>query len=173
MVEGTKLGPYEILGLIGAGGMGEVYRARDTRLGRDVAIKTLPSGLAADAERLKRFELEARAASQLSHPNILTIYDIGTADGQPYIVSELLEGENAARASDQGRPAAAKGGRDWRRHCRGAGGRSRARHRASRSQARESVPHARRSRQDSRLRDRQADAARSGQARGARRRSRS
>ena len=93
MVEGSKLGPYEVLGLIGAGGMGEVYRARDARLGRDVAIKTLPSGLAADAERLKRFELEARAASQLSHPNILTIYDIGTTDGQPYIVSELLEGE--------------------------------------------------------------------------------
>ena len=94
MVEGTKLGPYDVLGLIGTGGMGEVYRARDTRLGRDVAIKTLPSGFAADAERLKRFELEARAASQLSHPNILTIYDIGTANGRPFIVSELLEGEN-------------------------------------------------------------------------------
>ena len=94
MVEGTKLGPYDVLGLIGTGGMGEVYRARDTRLGRDVAIKTLPSGFAADAERLKRFELEARAASQLSHPNILTIYDIGTANDRPFIVSELLEGEN-------------------------------------------------------------------------------
>src|SRR5687768_5274576 len=94
MVEGSKLGPYEIVGLIGAGGMGEVYRARDSRLGRDVAIKTLPAGFAADAERLKRFEFEARAASQLSHPNILTIHDIGTTDGQPYIVSELLEGEN-------------------------------------------------------------------------------
>jgi serine/threonine-protein kinase len=94
VVEGSRLGPYDVLALIGAGGMGEVYRARDSRLGRDVAIKTLPSGLAADAERLKRFELEARAASQLSHPNILTIFDIGTTDGHAYIVSELLEGEN-------------------------------------------------------------------------------
>jgi eukaryotic-like serine/threonine-protein kinase len=91
---GTKFGPYEILGLIGAGGMGEVHRARDTRLGREVAIKTLPPGLSDQPERLRRFETEARAASLLSHPNILTVHDIGTADGQPYIVSELLEGEN-------------------------------------------------------------------------------
>ena len=102
MVEGTKLGPYEVIKLIGAGGMGEVYRARDSRLSRDVAIKTLPPGLAADAERLKRFELEARAASQLSHPNILTIYDIGTTEGQPYIVSELLEGENIRERLNKG-----------------------------------------------------------------------
>jgi serine/threonine protein kinase len=73
--------------------MGEVHRARDTRLGRDVAIKTLPAGLAADPERLRRFEIEARAASLLSHPNIVSVYDIGTTDGQPYIVSELLDGE--------------------------------------------------------------------------------
>ena len=79
VVEGTKLGPYEILGLIGTGGMGGRHRARDSRLGRDVAIKTLPSGLAADPERLRRFELEARAASQLSHPNILTF----TTSGPP------------------------------------------------------------------------------------------
>ena len=84
MVEGAKLGHYDVLELIGSGGMGEVYRARDARLGRDVAIKTLPSGFAADAERLKRFEQEARAASQLSHPNILTIYDIGTSNGRPF-----------------------------------------------------------------------------------------
>jgi eukaryotic-like serine/threonine-protein kinase len=91
---GTRFGPYEIIALIGAGGMGEVYRARDARLGRDVAIKTLLPALADNVERLRRFELEARAASLLSHPGILTIYDIGSAEGQPYIVSELLEGEN-------------------------------------------------------------------------------
>jgi serine/threonine protein kinase/Tol biopolymer transport system component len=94
IVPGTRFGPYEIVTLIGAGGMGEVYRARDTRLGRDVAVKILPSGFASDPERLRRFELEARAASQLSHHGILTVHDIGTSDGQPYIVSELLEGEN-------------------------------------------------------------------------------
>ena len=77
---GTRLGPYEILAPIGAGGMGEVYRARDERLKRDVAIKVLPAELAADADRRSRFEREARAASGLSHPNILTVYDIGTAD---------------------------------------------------------------------------------------------
>jgi serine/threonine protein kinase len=90
---GTRLGPYEIVGLIGAGGMGEVYRARDPRLGRDVAIKTLPAAFAENAERLRRFALEARAASLLSHPGILTVYDIGDDHGQPFIVSELLEGE--------------------------------------------------------------------------------
>jgi eukaryotic-like serine/threonine-protein kinase len=100
--EGSTLGPYKILELIGTGGMGEVYRARDPRLGRDVAIKTLPAGLAADGERLQRFELEARAASQLSHPNILTIHDIGTTDGCPYIVSELLEGENLRERLQKG-----------------------------------------------------------------------
>ena len=93
LTPGSKLGPYEILGLIGAGGMGEVHRARDTRLGREVAIKTLPAGLATDTERLRRFELEAKAASLLSHPNILTVFDVGASDGKPYIVSELLEGE--------------------------------------------------------------------------------
>lgn len=99
---GTRLGPYEIIAPIGAGGMGEVYRARDTRLGREVAIKTLLAGVAADSERLRRFEIEARAASQLSHPNILSIHDIGTADGQPYIVSELLEGENLREPLNRG-----------------------------------------------------------------------
>ncbi|MGB6877738.1 MAG: protein kinase [Candidatus Acidiferrales bacterium] len=90
---GTHLGPYEICAPIGAGGMGEVYRARDTRLGRDVALKVLPEAFARDAERLRRFEQEARAASALNHPNILVIYDIGTHDGAPFIVTELLEGE--------------------------------------------------------------------------------
>jgi eukaryotic-like serine/threonine-protein kinase len=93
LTPGVRLGPYEIVGLLGAGGMGEVYRARDHRLERDVAVKVLPGAFAADADRLRRFELEARATSLLSHPGILAIYDVGTADGHPYIVSELLDGE--------------------------------------------------------------------------------
>jgi len=90
---GSRLGPYEIVAPLGAGGMGEVYRARDARLGRDVAVKVLPASFATDAERLARFEQEARAASALNHPNILSVYDIGTHEGSPYVVSELLEGE--------------------------------------------------------------------------------
>src|SRR5438552_13778868 len=93
LMTGTKLGPYEIVAAVGAGGMGEVYRARDTRLGRDVAVKVLPSSFSADSDRLHRFEQEACAASALNHPNILIVHDIGTHDGSPYIVSELLEGE--------------------------------------------------------------------------------
>ena len=89
---GTRLGPYEITGLVGTGGMGEVYRGRDPRLGRDVAIKVLPAGLSADPERLHRFEQEAVAAAALNHPGILAVYDIGQHNGVPYIVSELLEG---------------------------------------------------------------------------------
>src|SRR5256886_1859533 len=90
---GTKLGPYELLAPLGAGGMGEVYRARDTRLGRDVAVKVLPSSYSDDKERLQRFEQEACATGALNHPNILIVHDIGTHDGSPYVVSELLEGE--------------------------------------------------------------------------------
>ena len=93
LAEGTRLGPYQVLAPIGAGGMGEVYRARDTRLGREVAIKILPAAYSNDPERLQRFEQEARAAGMLNHPNIMAIYDIGTHDGSPYVVSELLEGE--------------------------------------------------------------------------------
>ncbi|MGH9255495.1 MAG: protein kinase domain-containing protein [Vicinamibacterales bacterium] len=92
LAPGARLGAYEVVALIGAGGMGEVYRARDPRLGRDVAIKVLPAGLASDPERLQRFEQEARAAAALNHPNILAVYDIGQHEGAPYIVSELLEG---------------------------------------------------------------------------------
>src|SRR5437899_6618171 len=90
---GTRLGPYEIMAPLGAGGMGEVYRARDTRLGRDVAVKVLPASFSADSDRLHRFEQEACAAGALNHPNILIVHDIGTHDGSPYVVSELLEGE--------------------------------------------------------------------------------
>jgi hypothetical protein len=90
---GTRLGPYEILSPLGVGGMGEVYRARDTRLGRDVALKVLPGAFAQDAERRARFEREARAVAALNHPNILAIYDIGSYQGVPFLVTELLEGE--------------------------------------------------------------------------------
>ena len=93
LTAGTRLGPYEIVAAIGAGGMGEVYKALDTRLERAVAIKVLPSAFSADPDRLHRFEQEARAAAALNHPNILAVYDIGTHDGSPYIVSELLDGE--------------------------------------------------------------------------------
>src|SRR5207247_7306620 len=87
------IGQYRVISKIGEGGMGEVYRARDTKLGRDVAIKVLPAAFSADAERLRRFEQEAQAAGALNHPNILVIFHIGTHEGAPYIVSELLEGE--------------------------------------------------------------------------------
>jgi Tol biopolymer transport system component len=90
---GAKLGPYEILSPIGAGGMGEVYRARDTRLGRDVALKIIPESLAGEDNRLQRFEQEARAVAALNHPNILAIHDVGQHEGSPFLVSELLEGE--------------------------------------------------------------------------------
>src|SRR5580765_4630322 len=89
---GSKLGPYEIIGPLGAGGMGEVYRARDTRLGRDVAIKVLPQAVAGDPEVLSRFESEARAVAALSHPNILAIHDFGRDAATTYAVMELLEG---------------------------------------------------------------------------------
>jgi eukaryotic-like serine/threonine-protein kinase len=98
LLNGTKLGPYEIQAAIGAGGMGEVYRARDKRLQRDVAVKVLPAIFSSDADRLRRFEQEARTAGALNHPNILVIYDIGTHEGAPYLVSELLEGETLREA---------------------------------------------------------------------------
>src|SRR5947208_2632630 len=105
LASGTKVGPYEILGPLGAGGMGEVYRAHDTRLNRDVAIKVLPASLARDPERLRRFEQEARATGVLNHPNILAIYDIGSHDNSPYIVSELLNGQTLReRLSDSRLP---------------------------------------------------------------------
>src|SRR6185295_9246701 len=93
LAPGSVLGPYRIDALLDAGGMGEVYKARDTRLKRDVAIKVLPAGGAADPDRLVRFEREAHAAAALNHPNICAVFDIGVHEGAPFIVSELLEGE--------------------------------------------------------------------------------
>src|SRR5687768_8151452 len=96
LIPGSRLGPYEIVAAVGAGGMGEVYRATDTRLARTVAIKVLPQLLAADPQFRERFEREARAVSQLNHPNICTLYDIGQQDGTAFLVMELLEGETLA-----------------------------------------------------------------------------
>src|SRR5246500_5697442 len=93
LAPGTRLGPYEIVTPLGAGGMGEVSRAKDTRLGRDVALKILPESFARESDRLRRFEQEARAVAALNHPNILAIYDIGRHGDTEYLVSELLEGE--------------------------------------------------------------------------------
>jgi eukaryotic-like serine/threonine-protein kinase len=92
LTAGARLGPYDIVSLIGAGGMGEVYRARDTRLARDVALKVLPESFSADADRLRRFEQEACAAGALNHPNVLVVHEFGSHGGAPFLVSELLEG---------------------------------------------------------------------------------
>jgi eukaryotic-like serine/threonine-protein kinase len=97
MIPGDRLGPYEIVAPLGTGGMGEVYRARDGRLGREVAIKVLPAGASSDPDRLHRFEQEARAASALNHPYILSVYDAGLHDGRPYVVAELLDGQTLAK----------------------------------------------------------------------------
>ncbi len=102
MQAGSGLGRYEIVAPLGAGGMGEVYRARDPRIGREVAVKILPSHFANDSERLTRFEHEARAAGALNHPNILSIYDIGTENNVPYLVSELLQGDTLRRKLNDG-----------------------------------------------------------------------
>ncbi len=102
IVPGTRLGPYEIVSLLGAGAMGEVYRARDARLARDVAVKVLPASFASDADRLQRFETEARAAGALNHPNIVGVHDLGVADGVPYVVEELLDGETLRQVLARG-----------------------------------------------------------------------
>jgi serine/threonine protein kinase len=107
-VVGTRLGPYEIIAPIGAGGMGEVYRARDTRLGREVAIKVLPAPLANDAEALSRFDREARAVAAINHPNILALHDVGTDKGIAHAVMELLEGETLRKRLERGPPAPRK-----------------------------------------------------------------
>jgi eukaryotic-like serine/threonine-protein kinase len=102
LVPGTKLDGYEILGLLGSGGMGEVYRARDSVLKREVAIKVLPSFVSQDPDRLRRFEQEAQSAATLNHPNILAVHRFGTFEGAPYLVSELLEGETLRQQQERG-----------------------------------------------------------------------
>jgi Tol biopolymer transport system component len=108
LTPGARIGPYELVDPIGSGGMGTVYRARDERLNRDVALKVMPAAMAADPDRLRRFTLEAQATGALNHPNILAIHDIGTVDGHPYLVSELLDGETLRERLDRGRIPASK-----------------------------------------------------------------
>src|SRR5262252_862547 len=102
LAPGTKLGPYVIQSPLGAGGMGEVYRAKDTRLGRDVAIKILPKEMSADAARKQRFEREAKTISGLNHPNICVLHDVGSQDGVDYLVMECIEGETLAKRLERG-----------------------------------------------------------------------
>src|SRR5882762_7568296 len=125
----TKLGPYEILSPLGAGGMGEVYRARDESLGREVAIKVLPKELASAPDRLRRFEQEARAAAALNHPNILAVYGFSTTeDHAPYLIAELLQGQTLRERLEQGEIPVRQGGRIRAADGARAGGRARPRH---------------------------------------------
>jgi hypothetical protein len=134
LVVGTRLGPYELVTLLGHGGMGEVYRARDTRLDRSVAIKILAPGITPDAAARGRLVAEARAASLLNHPNICALYDIGSHEATDFLVMELLEGETWQRAA--ARPAALPVGPPHRRRNRpGAGCGARTGHRPSRLEA--------------------------------------
>ncbi len=103
LAPGARLGPYEVVELLGSGGMGEVYRGRDPRLGREVAVKVLPEAVASDPERLHRFEREARATSAINHPNVIVVHDVGTADGRAYVVTELLEGQTLRERLTRGR----------------------------------------------------------------------
>src|SRR5246127_2977019 len=102
LASGTRLGPYEIQAPLGAGGMGEVYRAKDTRLERTVAIKILPAHLSADPVRKQRFEREAKTISSLNHPHICVLYDIGSQNGVDYLVMECVEGETLAKRLEKG-----------------------------------------------------------------------
>src|SRR5690349_8357386 len=100
LAAGTRLGPYEVLAPLGAGGMGEVYRARDPRLGREVALKVLPAAFAGDPDRLARLEREARVVAGLNHPNIVTLYSVEEADGARFLTMELVEGRSLAELVD-------------------------------------------------------------------------
>jgi serine/threonine protein kinase len=109
---GSKLGPYRIVSHLGAGGMGEVFRAHDERLNRDVAIKILPADVASDHDRLARFELEARASAALNHPNIVGTFDLGQAEGHTYVVMEVLEGATL-RDEIAARPPSPRKATEW------------------------------------------------------------
>ena len=152
LAPGDHLGPYEIQAAIGAGAMGEVYRARDPRLGRDVAIKVLPGSFTTDPDRLRRFEQEARAAAALNHPNILAVYDLGAHDGVALRRLRASRGADAARAAGR-RPVVRAEGRGVRRaDCARARGGARQGDRAPGPQAREPARDGERPREDSRLR---------------------
>ena len=161
---GTRLGPFDVVDLIGAGGMGAVYRAHDPRLRRDVAIKVVTADCLGDPTRLRRFEQEALAVARLAHPNIVAVHDVGSHEGSPYIVMELLEG-GTLREKMSGRPLPLA---QSRRVCKAdrprAGGRARAGHRAPRHQARERVGDPGRTDQGSRFRDRPRHGCRRGAA---------
>ena len=149
---GTRLGPYQVLAPIGAGGMGEVYRARDSRLGREVALKILPAAFASDPDRVRRFEQEGRAAAALNHPNIVVIYDAGSEGGVFYVATELLEGETLRERLAGSRAARSQSHRLCHPDRARFGCGARERHHSSRSEARESVPHEGWPGQDPRLR---------------------
>ncbi len=161
---GTRLGPYEILAPLGAGGMGEVYRARDTKLDREVAVKVLPSHSTANADALARFEREAKAVAALSHPNILAIFDFGTHDGVSYAVTELLEGETLRGKLGRLDPDAEAGGRLGAPDRAGPLRRARQGRRSPRPEARERLRDQRRARQDPGLRPGEARRRGSGRA---------
>ena len=153
---GTRLGPYEVLSQLGAGGMGEVYRARDSRLDRIVALKVLPGDFADDPERRERFEREARAASRLNHPHICTIHDIGEQDGQPYLVMELLKGRTLRERMQAGKLPGDRRAEDRRRGRRRARRRARRAHRPPRHHAGQHLRHRARRGEGARLRARKA-----------------
>src|SRR5687768_15458925 len=102
LISGTRLGSYLIVGPLGAGGMGEVYLAKDSRLGREVAIKVLPADVATDRDRLTRFEREAKVVSALNHPHIVTLHEVGTSDFGPFIVMERIDGRSIREVLDEG-----------------------------------------------------------------------
>ena len=149
---GSRLGPYEITGAIGAGGMGEVFRARDTKLGRDVAIKVLPAAFAQDAERVARFRREAHLLASLNHPNIAAIYGLEEADGVVALALELVEGEDLAERLEARPDPGRRGDRDREADRGGPGGSPREGHRPPRPQARERQGHSGRQGQGPRLR---------------------